>query len=241
MGDGKRHSWQAILEALGVAPKETPQPVQFEFGVHPALIDRYVEGLKVTALPESQLIDVEFSSSRCRLWPRTWLTAMLLRFIKNTLVTRFELTAETREFLEKKLAELKLNVEYSERALNSFQKNHQIVSIDKGSSLLLDQLKKLNSDLTEAQSKRIELESLHRLVQKRDNQLLSQVIDNPTIQGLRKQITALEVQDAHLGTKFKPTYRGRMAIQQELDEAKAPFRPGDQPRRQYHRKGLWRC
>ena len=56
-----------ILEALGMAPNETPQPVQFEFGVHPALIDRYVEGLKVTALPESQLIDVEFSSTSAAL------------------------------------------------------------------------------------------------------------------------------------------------------------------------------
>ena len=56
-----------ILEALGMAANETPQPVQFEFGVHPALIDRYVEGLKVTALPESQLIDVEFSSTSAAL------------------------------------------------------------------------------------------------------------------------------------------------------------------------------
>lgn len=210
---------QGILQALGVAPKETPQAPQFEFGVHPAWIDRYVELLKVTASPESQLIDVEVSSSSAAL-AKEVANSHVATFIKNTLVTRFELTSETREFLEKKLAELKLNVEYSERALNSFQKNHQIVSIDKGSSLLLDQLKKLNIDLTEARSKRIELESLHRLVQKRDNQLLSQVIDNPTIQALRKQITALEVQDAHLGTKFKPTYRGRMAVQQELDEAK---------------------
>ena len=188
--------------------------------MHPGLIDAYFEKLRVTPFPESQLVDVEFSSPNAAL-AKNVANSHVASFIKNTLETRFELTAETREFLEKKLTELKANVEKSERALTSFQRDHQIVSIDKGSNLLLDQLKKLNSDLTDAQSKRIELESLHRLVQKRDNRFLSQIIENPTIQALRKQITALEVQDAHLGTKFKPTYRGRIAVQQELDEAKS--------------------
>ena len=210
---------RSILEALGLGPKET-LPVQFEYGVHPALIDGYFEKLKVTASPESQLVDVEFTSPNPFL-SKDVANSHVANFIQSTLETRFDLTADTREFLEKKLTELRLNVEKSERELNNFQKDHQIVSIDKGSSLLLDQLKKLNADLTEAQSKRIELESLHRLVQKRDNHLLSQIIDNPTIQALRKQITALEVQDAHLGTKFKPEYRGRVAVQQELNEAKA--------------------
>ncbi len=211
---------KSILEALGISSEEAKPAIQFEYGVHPTLIDGYFEKLKVTASPESQFVDLEYTSPNPVL-SKDVANSHVATFIKSTLETRFELTAETREFLEKKLTELRLNVEKSERALNNFQKDHHIVSIDKGSSLLLDQLKKLNADLTDAQSKRIELESLHRLVQKRDNHLLSQVIENPTIQGLRKQITALEVQDAHLGTKFKPEYRGRVAVQQELNEAKA--------------------
>jgi succinoglycan biosynthesis transport protein ExoP len=209
-----------ILAALGVDLKATEGPIQFEFGVHPTLIDGYLERLTVTPLIDTQLVDVQISSPNAAL-ARDIAKAHVAAFIKSALETRFELTAEAREFLEKKLAELKQNVEKSEKALTNFQKDHHIVSIDKGNSLVLDQLRKLNSDLTEAQSKRIELESLHHVVRKRDNQLLSQIIDNPTIQGLRKQITTLESQDAHLGTKFKPNYRGRTSIQQELDEAKA--------------------
>jgi capsular exopolysaccharide synthesis family protein len=210
----------AILEALGVDLKAKAPAIKFEFGVHPALIDGYFERLTVMPLTDTSLVDVQIRSPNAAL-ARDIANAHVAAFIRSALETRFELTAEAREFLEKKLTELKENVAKSERALTSFQRDHHIVSMDKGNSLVLDSLRKLNSDLTEAQSRRIDLESLHRIVQKRDNQLLSQIIDNPTIQGLRKQITALETQDAHLGTKFKPNYRGRVAIQQELDEAKA--------------------
>jgi capsular exopolysaccharide synthesis family protein len=141
-------------------------------------------------------------------------------FIEKNLATRFELTAETKAFLEKKLIELKANVEASETAFTQFQRTHEIVALDKNGSLMLDQLKKLNTDLTDARSKRIELESLHQVVQNKDNQILSQIIDNPMIQGLRKQITDLQTQRSQMETKFKPTYRGVIALQQEIDEAK---------------------
>jgi capsular exopolysaccharide synthesis family protein len=209
-----------IFDTLGIDLTAKAPAIQFEFGVHPALIDGYYERLTVMPLTETALVDVQIRNTNAAL-ARDIANAHVAAFIRSTLETRFELTAEAREFLEKKLTELKENVAKSERALTNFQRDHEIVSIDKGNSLLLDQLRKLNSDLTVAQSRRIELESLHRVVQKRDNRLLSQIIENPTIEGLRKQITALETQDAHLGTKFKPNYRGRVAIQQELDEAKA--------------------
>ena len=209
-----------IQEYLGVVPEEQPKTREFELGVHPAMIDLYLEVLTVSTVPASQLVAVKFSSSDPSL-SKTVVNSHAATFISRNLATRFELTDETRQFLENKLVELKVNVENSEKALNQFQKDHEIVSLDKGNSLLLDQLKRLNTDLTDTRSKRIELESLHRLVQKGDSRLLSQIIDNPTIQNLRKQITGLETQLAHVATKFKPTYRGFIALQQEINEAKS--------------------
>jgi capsular exopolysaccharide synthesis family protein len=209
-----------IRESLGLIAEKGSRPKEFELGVHPAKIDRYLEGLTITPGADSYLVQVQFTSADSVL-SKTVVNAHLAKFISQNLATRFELTAETRQFLESKLLELKAIVANSEKALNQFQRNHEIVSLDKGGGLLLDQLKKLNTDLTEARSRRIDLESLHRIVQKGDNQLLSQIIDNPTVQGLRKQVSALETQLAHLSTKFKPTYRGVIALQQEIDEAKS--------------------
>jgi polysaccharide biosynthesis transport protein len=207
-----------IKEYFGIVEKE-PTPVTFELGVHPALIDQYLLALTVNPLPESQLMQVQFSSGDASLAKKV-ANSHVATFISRNLETRFELTGETREFLEKKLTELKVNVENSEQALNSFQKDHEIVSLDKGSSLLLDQLKQLNTDLTVARSKRIELESLHRVVLKRDNQLLSQIIDNPTIQQLRKQISDLATRLAEVATTFTASHPSVMAVQEQIDEVK---------------------
>ena len=209
-----------IKAYLGVTPKSPSKPLAFELGVHPSLVDQYLSKLTVAALPDSQLVQVQFTSSDPVL-SKAVVNRHAMAFIEKNLATRFDLTDETRKFLEGKLVELKANVENSEKALNRFQTAHEVVSLDKGGSLPLEELKKLNTDLTEARSRRIELESLHRIVQKNDNQLLSQIIDNPRVQQLRNQITNLETQVSHLQTKFKPTYRGIIALQEEIDEAKS--------------------
>jgi polysaccharide biosynthesis transport protein len=209
-----------LIQTLVAGPTDgETKPSEFELGVSPGLIDLYLAKLVVTPLPESQLVQVQFTSASPAL-SKTVVNRHAVLFIEKNLATRFELTAETKEFLEKKLVELKANVEASEKALTQFQRTHEVVALDKGGSLMLDQLKKLNLDLTEARSRRIELESLHQVVQKKDNQILSQIIDNPMIQGLRKQITDLESRRSEMETKFKPTYRGVIALQQEIDAAK---------------------
>jgi len=222
---GSTVNWVAALvtwirENLGMISENKPRTEEFELGVHPAKVDQYLEALTVTSTPESDLVQVQFRSSDPAL-SKTVVNSHVATFISRNLATRFELTAETRQFLDNKLVELKGNVESSEKALNQFQRTHEIVSLDKGGGLLLDQLKKLNTDLTEARSRRIELESIHSVVQKGDNRLLSQIIENPTVQQLRKEITGLETQVSHLETKFKPTYRGIISLQQEINEAKS--------------------
>ncbi len=212
----------ALGKYLGTTPeaeKKAITPKGFELGAAPGHIDRYLAALTVSPIPESYLVQLQFTSVD-PLLSQTVINQHAATFISRNLATRFELTEETRQFLERKLVDLRVKVENSEKALSQFQREHKIVSLDKGSNLLLDQLRKLNTDLTEARSKRIELESIHRLVANRDNQLLSQIIDNPFIQQLRKQINDLDVQIAQLSTKFKPTYRGVIALQQEKDEAK---------------------
>ena len=226
-----------IQEDTEKGAEEQPKPREFELGVHPGKINRYLDALRITPAPDTYLVQVQFQSADPAL-SKTVVNQHVATFISRNLATRFELTAETRQFLENKLVELKGNVENSEKALNQFQRTHEIVSLDKGGGLLLDQLRKLNTDLTEARSRRIEIESLHHVVQKGDSRLLSQIIDNPTIQALRKQINDLETQLARLSTKFKPTYRGVIALQQEIDEAKGRLDHELQAHCSVHRKGL---
>lgn len=209
-------SW--VKKILGLSQEAKTPPV-FEFGVHPQLIKTYLDMLAINPVDKSQLVEVQFSSIDPTL-AKTVADAHATAFIRMSLQTRFELTKEARQFLEEKLGELKAKVTKSEAALNAFQKLHQVVSLEKGENLVVDRLMGLNRDLTEAQAKRIDLESLHRVVQQRDNRLLSQVVDNHYVQQLKDQISSLEAAHARMATKFKPTYSGVAALQEQIDQAK---------------------
>jgi succinoglycan biosynthesis transport protein ExoP len=204
---------------IGINEEPAAKITIFELGVPPDLIDRYLGRLTITLVEVSQLVTVSFSSVDPS-FSKDVVNAHVSTFIRTSLLTRFELTAEARQFLEEKLAELKAKLEKSEEQLNRFRKAHAIVALDKGENAIMERLRGLNAELTQASSRRIELESLYRIVQQRDYQLLSQVIDNPLIRQMKEQISALEIEKARLATIFKPNYSGVDALQQQINQAK---------------------
>ena len=194
-------------------------PETFELGVHPELIKTYLQRLKITTAMESQLVRVGFTSLDPS-FSKEVANAHATTFIRTSLLTRFELTAGARQFLEERLAELKEKLARSEEMLNHFRKAHAIVALDKGEDLVAERLKGLNDTLTQARVRRIELESLYRVVQQRDYRHLSQIIDNPIIQRMKEQISTLEREHSRLATTYRPTHPSVSALQTQIEEAR---------------------
>jgi succinoglycan biosynthesis transport protein ExoP len=205
--------------AVREGDEEEGRAEAFEFGVHPDLIDGYLKHLGISHENASQLVKVRFTSLNPS-FSRDLANAHATTFIRKNLQTRFEETTEARQFLEGKLVELKAALEKSEAELNRFRKKHAIVSLEQGQNLVLARLNALNADLIQARTKRIELESIVHAVQQRDNQALSQVIDNPLIQNMKNQISTLELEQGRLATVFNPTHPQMMALQEQIGEAK---------------------
>jgi polysaccharide biosynthesis transport protein len=195
------------------------EPERFDYGVDPGLLDRYLGQLGISHEGTSQLVRVRFTSLNPS-FSKELANAHASTFIRTNLQTRFEETVEARQFLETKLVELRATLEKSEAELNQFRKTHAIVSLEQGQNLIVQRLSALNADLIQARSRRIELESIVRAVEKRDNLALSQVIDNPVIQSAKNQISTLEAEQARLATVFKPTHPQIAALQEQIDEAK---------------------
>jgi succinoglycan biosynthesis transport protein ExoP len=211
---------QERLQRAGDPEEEGKSSIaKFELGVSPALINSYLRRLQVSFLGESQVVRVTFSSMDPSL-SKEVVNAHVSAFLRTSLLTRFELTGEARQFLEAKLAEVKAELERTEEALTRFRKVHAIVGLEKGESLIVDRVKALNNDLTQARSRRIELESLYRSVQRRDARLLSHIIDNPYIAQLKGRISTLEMDKSRLATAFRPNHPEVTAVQEQLDQAK---------------------
>jgi polysaccharide biosynthesis transport protein len=135
------------------------------------------------------------------------------------LETRFELSKEAREFLDKKLAELKVKVGQSEEALNRFRKANGVVSMEGNENIVVERMVDLNRRLTEARAKRIELESVSRTVKDKNFTYLSQVIDNQLIVQLRTSIEGLEAERAKLSTIYKSDHPRLQELDKQISQA----------------------
>jgi capsular exopolysaccharide synthesis family protein len=194
-----------ISGLLKAAPEQhtvSPSSGRSESGIRSGSISRYLHFLSVEPMPKTQLVKVSFSTIDPA-FSEELANAHAAAFIRMNLETRFELTKEAREFLEKKLTELKVKVGQSEEALNRFRKAHGVVSLEGNENIIVDRLVDLNRRLTEARDKRIELESLVRTVKDTNFTYLSQIIDNNLIVQLRGSIEALEAERARLSTVYK--------------------------------------
>jgi capsular exopolysaccharide synthesis family protein len=213
----------ALLPDLsGTAPvqeKESPPAREFELGVHPGLISRYLSFLNVKPMFNTQLVQILFSTVDPHL-SQDLANAHAEAFIRMSLETRFELTKEAREFLEKKLAELKGKVERSEEAINRFRQTHGVVSIAGNENIVVDRMVDLNKRLTEARAKRIELESLSRIVKDKNFEYLSQIIDNNLILQLKVRIEGLEAEQSRLATIFTPDHPRLVELGQQISQAR---------------------
>jgi polysaccharide biosynthesis transport protein len=214
---------EALVQTLKDEPPKEPDQGKlgesFEFGIHPGLIDRYLSQLEIIHIEPTQLIRVMFRSMNAS-FSKEVANAHATTFVRTNLLSRFELTAEAQQFLEEKLAELKAKLEKSEEDFNRFRKSHAIVGMEKGDNFLLDRLRGFNTDLTQARSKRIELESLYRSVQQRDSHFLTQIIENPVVRQLKERISGLEMEKARLASTFTPSYPGVQGLQEQIDEAR---------------------
>ena len=188
-------------------------------GVDSALMDRYAGFVDVQPVKGTRLVEIVATT------PEPTLSQQLAdehgaAFIRMNRETRFNLTKEALTFLDTKNAELKEKLEKSEHALNNFRQQFGVVSLDKGENVFVDRLMEQNRQLTIARAQRIETESLHRMVEDKNAQHLSQVINNTAIAQLKGSLTNLEVEQARSSTTFKPNHPRSLELTQQIAEAR---------------------
>jgi polysaccharide biosynthesis transport protein len=210
-----------IFDFLKVAPEQnkvSPTTGGSESGTRSSSISRYLQLLSVEPIPRTRLVKVSFSTIDPG-FSEALANTHATTFLRANLETRFELSKEAREFLEKKLAELKVKVEQSEEALNRFRKANGVVSLEGSENIIVDRMIDLNRRLTEARARRIELESLSRTVKDKNYTNLSQVIDNNLIVQLRGSLEGLEAERARSATLYKSDHPRLQELDKQVSQA----------------------
>src|SRR5262249_8662644 len=123
------------------------------------------------------------------------------------------------DFLQTEIARVERELAEAERALSDFQRQHAVVSLDERENAVVERLTDLGRRVTDAEASRIAAEAEYKLVQKRESDSLPSVLTNPLIQGLKQEVSRLEVQYAQQAQIFIPSSPQVKEIDAQLKRA----------------------
>src|SRR5262245_8619758 len=212
--------FRLVVSAMSAPTESAPEPPgeTVNEGVPSGLIGRYGHWLEVKPVTNSRLIEVGFTSPNPGLSQRV-ANAHARGFILQGLESKFQLTGEAREFLQTEIARVERELADSERALSDFRRQHAVVSLDDRENAIVERLTDLGRRVTDAEATRIGAEAEYRLVQNRESDSLPSVITNPLVQGLKQEVSRLEVRYAEQAQIFIPSSPQVKEIDAQLKRA----------------------
>jgi succinoglycan biosynthesis transport protein ExoP len=181
-----------------------------------------INGIDISPERNSRLVNISYTSPDPAMSKRV-VDAWGAGYIQTTLDRRFETTSYARNFLEKRLAQLRGRIDETERQLVDYASRQGIVNIpgptssgpEGGSTetpLIATDLAVLNAELAKATADRITAQSRTG----RDSAVSSEAITNPTIATLRAQRAELSGNYAKLMQQFEPQYGPALALQRQI-------------------------
>ncbi len=183
-----------VVDKLGLAPKE-PQPAPersflsrlFSLQWLPFLPDAPDEAatiaperlrdaaiggvlgqLRVELLPRTQLVRVSVESPSAE-HAATLANAIGEAYVESGLDSRFQATERATRWLTQRLADLRTKLEVSERALQAYREQHQLVNVGGSRGLYEEEVTDNARRLREAQTKKAQLASAYWKIQQAGN------------------------------------------------------------------------
>lgn len=157
------------------------------------LLQIFESALRVNPIRGTRLIEVTYRSHDPRLAAQI-ANALIDSYKKQYLQSHYEASSEASNWLTKQLSDLKANVVDSEKKLTDYEKASGILSLNllltgpsgEGStgeerihSVVIQKLDQLNSELTAAETNRIEKEAIYHLAQTNNGNVILGLGNNP--------------------------------------------------------------
>ncbi len=184
------------------------------------LADIVSGGILVSPVKNSKIVNISFMSSSPE-FAALVTNSVARAYIEELLDMRMSASRYSIEWMAKKAEEEKAKLEKSETALQEYIRANNIVTLQDKVSLTPERLSEVNTQLTKAETKRKELESVYRTVMKisanlRDAESFPGIASEPTIQALRNQILKAEQNVEELSRKYGRKHPAMMKAEEEL-------------------------
>jgi polysaccharide biosynthesis transport protein len=176
-------------------------------------------GFEVDPVPQSRLIEISYVSDDPSLAAQVT-NSFADSFINTSLERRYEASSYARSFLERQIANVKRDLERSERQLVVYAQRQGIIQLGgekpgeggDGGSLQGASLSSINAALAEATTKRIQAEQAYRQAR-----AVSASEVTTSTAALRAQRAALEAEYQEKLSRFRPEYPDMVALRSRID------------------------
>jgi len=198
------------IAALDNLSDPNQQPVR-----RPAILSEFLGSLDIKPVPNSNLLQVSFSSQDPRLAAMV-VNKQLQNFIQMNYRTRYESAMHASDWLEQQLTDFKSRVEKSEDARLAYERQNKIWTVSEGQDLSTQKLADLNKQLTAAQTQRMKDEASYLMVRAGEIDSLPEVQSDAVIQDLGKQQDRLRGEYADALSKYGPNFPKVKQLQAQL-------------------------
>ena len=186
-----------------------------------ALVERFLQRLKVEPVPKSHLVDVSFEAHDPRLAAEVVNTLAQL-YIAQNLELRFAAIQDALNWLNQGVHNMRQKAEDAELALQQYKEEHDIISIEDHQELVGEQLAALNTALSQAKTERLDLQTLYKELQRLSRQpelieAMPSVADDAVLQELKSNYVALQRALAQAQLRYRSAYPRLVELRTQLE------------------------
>ena len=185
-------------------------------GIKTELLELFRGRLIVDRRKDTRMIEVSFNSHDPELSARI-VNTLVNKYIEYNFRMKYDAAQQTNGWMEQQLHELKNKVEHSQQALIDYERQNSIVSIGGKQSVGEQKLEDLSRNLTQAQSARIENQSIFELASSTKSQV-GAVAQNEAVQRLEGRDADLREQYAEALAQYGETYPKVERLRAQIDE-----------------------
>jgi succinoglycan biosynthesis transport protein ExoP len=180
------------------------------------VIEAFRSRLMVDRKRDTRMIEVSFDSSDPALSARV-ANALVNNYVEYNFQMKFNAARQTTVWMQKQLGELKDRVQQSQQALVDYERHNSIVDLGNKESVAEQKLEDLSRNLTQAQSDRMERESLFALANSTKSQV-GVTAENDLLQKLEEKDAELREQYADALAQYGEAFPKVVRLKGQIDE-----------------------
>src|SRR5438874_1600859 len=213
LGLARDPAWTSVVGMGNDVP-----PVQLQAS-EDRLLMPFKHRLHVQRIQGSHVVNISFES------PDPGLSTKIANSLANNYIEynfrqKYDATRQASGWMEQQLDELKAKVEKSQQALVDYERQNEIVNISDKESIVEQRLSDLSRDLTNAQSDRVQKESLYELVKSNESQVAF-VAQNDLMTRLEEKFADLKAQYVDALEQYGPKHPKVERFRSQVDEVQS--------------------